>query len=216
VLARDGARLAEVAAALPVATLQGDMVDAQVIAHALASAQPEVLILNGGATPHMAPLPEQTWETFSRNWDVDVKATFLWIQAVLAGRMSPTGRVVVTSSGAALNGSPLSGSYAGAKRMVWLLCEYANGLAAAQGLDLAFQAVVPLQIVGDTDLGRAAAEAYAQRRGISVQALLAGFGAPLPPADYGRYLVAMLADPALRRVPVLSVKGGVGLRPMSA
>jgi NAD(P)-dependent dehydrogenase (short-subunit alcohol dehydrogenase family) len=109
VLARDGARLAEVAAALPVATLQGDMVDAQVIAHALASAQPEVLILNGGATPHMAPLPEQTWETFSRNWDVDVKATFLWIQAVLAGRMSPTGRLVVTSSGAALNGSPLSG-----------------------------------------------------------------------------------------------------------
>jgi hypothetical protein len=114
-----------------------------------------------------------------------------------------------------LNGSPLSGSYAGAKRMVWLLCEYANGFAAAQGLDLAFQAVVPLQIVGDTELGRAAADAYAQRRGISMEALLAGFGAPLPPADYGRYLVDMLADPALRRVPVLSVKGGVGVRPMS-
>jgi NAD(P)-dependent dehydrogenase (short-subunit alcohol dehydrogenase family) len=215
VLARDGGRLAEVAAALPVATLQGDMVDAQVIDHALASVQPEVLILNGGATPHMAPLPEQTWETFSRNWEVDVKGTFLWIQAVLAGRMSPGGRVVVTSSGAALNGSPLSGSYAGAKRMVWLLCEYANGFAAAQGLELAFQAVVPLQIVGDTELGRAAAEAYAQRRGISAEALLAGFGAPLLPADYGRYLVDMLADPALRRVPVLSVKGDVGVRPMS-
>jgi len=215
VLARDGGRLAEVAAALPVATLQGDMVDAQVIDHALASVQPEVLILNGGATPHMAPLPQQSWETFTRNWDVDVKATFLWIQAVLAGRMTPGGRVVVTSSGAALTGSPLSGSYAGAKRMVWLLCEYANGFATAQGLDVAFQAVVPLQIVGDTNLGRAAAEAYAQRRGISVEALLAGFGAPLPPADYGRYLVAMLADSALRRVPVLSVKGGVGVQPMS-
>jgi NADP-dependent 3-hydroxy acid dehydrogenase YdfG len=216
VLARDGRHLAEVAAALPVTTLQGDMVNVQVIDHALASADPEVLILNGGATPHMAPLPEQTWDTFSRNWDVDVKATFLWIQAVLAGRMTPGGRVVVTSSGAALNGSPLSGSYAGAKRMVWLLCEYANGFAAAQGLDIAFQTVVPLQIVGDTELGRAAAEAYAQRRGISVGALLAGFGAPLPPADYGKYLVAMLADPALRRVPVLSVKGGVGLQPMSS
>jgi NAD(P)-dependent dehydrogenase (short-subunit alcohol dehydrogenase family) len=215
VLARDGGRLAEVAAALPVATLQGDMVDAQVIDHALASVQPEVLILNGGATPHMAPLLEQTWETFSRNWEVDVKATFLWIQAVLAGRMSSGGRVVVTSSGAALNGSPLSGSYAGAKRMVWLLCEYANGFAAAQGLDLAFQAVVPMQIVGETELGRVAAEAYARRRGTSVEALLAGFGAPLPPADYGRYLVDMLTDPALRRVPVLSVKGGVGVRPMS-
>jgi NAD(P)-dependent dehydrogenase (short-subunit alcohol dehydrogenase family) len=215
VLARDGGRLAEVAAALPVSTLQGDMVDAQVIDHALASVQPELLILNGGATPHMAPLPAQTWETFTRNWDVDVKATFLWTQAVLAGQMTHGGRVVVTSSGAAMNGSPLSGSYAGAKRMVWLLCEYANGVAAAQGLDLFFQAVVPLQIVGDTELGRAAAEAYAQRRGISVEALLSGFGTALTPPDYGRYLVAMLGDPALRRVPVLSVKGGVGVQPIS-
>lgn len=215
VLARDGRRLAEVAAALPVATLQGDMVDAKLIDHALATAQPEVLILNGGATPHMAPLPEQTWETFSRNWEVDVKAAFLWIQAVLGGRMAAGGRVLLSSSGAALNGSPLSGSYAGAKRMVWLLCDYANGVASAQGLDLAFQAVVPLQIVGDTELGQAAAQAYARRRGISTQALLAGFGAPLPPADYGRHLVDMLADPALRSVPVLSVKGGAGLQPMS-
>jgi NAD(P)-dependent dehydrogenase (short-subunit alcohol dehydrogenase family) len=55
VLARDGGRLAEAAAALPVATIQGDMVDAQVIDQALASVQPEVLILNGGTTPHMAP-----------------------------------------------------------------------------------------------------------------------------------------------------------------
>jgi len=215
VLARDGWCLAQLAEALPVATLQGDMVDARVIEHALASAQPEVLILNGGATPHMAPLPEQTWETFSRNWEVEVKAAFLWIQAALAGRMAQGGRVVLSSSGAALNGSPLSGSYAGAKRMVWLLCEYANGVATAQGLDLAFQAVIPMQIVGDTELGRAAAEAYARQRGISAAALLAGFGAPLPPADYGRYLVAMLADPASRRVPALSVKGGAGLQPMS-
>jgi NAD(P)-dependent dehydrogenase (short-subunit alcohol dehydrogenase family) len=211
VLARDVGHLTEVAATLPVATLQGDMVDSQVVDHALASVQPEVLILNGGATPHMAPLREKTCETFSRNWDVDVKATCLWIQAVLAGRMSPVGRVLLSSSGAALNGSTLSGSHAGAKRMVWLLCEYADGFAAAKGVDLAFQAVVPLQIVGDTHLGRASAEAYARRRGIRVDAFLAGFGPPLLPADYGRYLVAMLTDPALRRVPVLSVKGGVGV-----
>jgi hypothetical protein len=29
------------------------------------------------------------------------------------------------------------------------------------------------------------------------------------------YLVTMLIDPALRRVPVMSVKGGVGVQPMS-
>lgn len=215
VLARDGVRLSEVAATLPVTTIRGDMVDSEVIEHTLASAAPELLILNGGATPHMAPLPAQTWESFSRNWEVDVKAAFLWIQAVLSGGMARGGRVVVSSSGAALNGSPLSGSYAGAKRMVWLLCEYANGVAADQGLDLTFQAVLPLQIIGDTDLGRAAAEAYARRRGVTPAALLAGFGAALSPADYGRYLTAMLADPAMRREPVLTVKGGVGVRPLS-
>ena len=215
VLARDGERLAAVASQLPVTTIQGDMVDGLVIDRALASAAPELLVLNGGATPHMAPLPAQTWESFSRNWEVDVKAAFLWIQAVLAGGMARGGRVVVSSSGAALNGSPLSGSYAGAKRMVWFLCDYANGVAADQRLDLMFQAVLPLQIVGDTDLGRTAAEAYARRRGVNPETLLAGFGAPLPPADYGQYLAAMLADPALSREPVLTVKGGVGLRPMS-
>ncbi|MGY1583917.1 hypothetical protein [Streptomyces sp. MN13] len=28
---------------------------------------PGLLVLNAGATPHMAPLYEQTWETFSRH-----------------------------------------------------------------------------------------------------------------------------------------------------
>jgi NAD(P)-dependent dehydrogenase (short-subunit alcohol dehydrogenase family) len=216
VLARHAPGLAELAARWPVTTLQGDMVDGRVVDDALRRARPEVLILNGGATPHMAPLPEQTWETFSRNWTVDVQAAFRWIQAALAGGMAAGGRVVVSSSGAALKGSPLSGSYAGAKRMVWLLCDYANGVATEAGLDLVFQAVLPLQIVGDTALGQEAAHAYAQRRGLAPATFLAGFGAPLPPDDYGRYLVAMLSDPALARVTALSVKGGVGVQPLSA
>ena len=29
---------------------------------------PEVIILVAGATPHMRPLQQQTWETFSVNW----------------------------------------------------------------------------------------------------------------------------------------------------
>jgi NAD(P)-dependent dehydrogenase (short-subunit alcohol dehydrogenase family) len=163
----DGPRLAEVAAALPVATVQADMVDRWVIGRALAAVAPELLILNGGARSHMAPLPAQSWESFSRNWEVDVKAALLWIQAVLAGGMARCGRVLVSSNGAALNGSSLSGSYAGAKRMVWLLCEYANGAAAEQGLDPSFQPRAALADIGDTELGLAAAEAYVLRRGVT-------------------------------------------------
>jgi hypothetical protein len=49
---------------------------------------------------------------------------------------------VLTASGAAVRGSPLSGGYAGAKRMVWLLAGYANGLARELGLGIRFQTVM--------------------------------------------------------------------------
>ena len=39
----------------------------------------------------MARLHEQTWESFSRNWNTDVKAAFHWIQAALN---APLGREV--------------------------------------------------------------------------------------------------------------------------
>jgi hypothetical protein len=32
----------------------------------------------------------------------------------------------VGSSGAAVNGSPMSGGYAGAKRMLWMMAKYAS------------------------------------------------------------------------------------------
>lgn len=134
VLARDGERLAEVASEWPVTTIQGDMVDGRVIERALASAAPEWLILNGGATPHMAPLPAQTWETFSRNWEVDVKAAFLWIRAVLAGGMARGGRVVVSSSGAGGGAAGLR-RRVGRVRDIWLAA-VAGGVARSAGFGL--------------------------------------------------------------------------------
>ncbi len=216
VVARRADRLIELGQRLGVSTVQGDMASPSVIESALAASSPEILILNGGAVPHMAPLHEQTWESFSRNWEVDVKASFLWVQAALNRPLRPGTRVVLSSSGAAVNGSPLSGSYAGAKRMIWLMAQYANATSAAKGLGIRFQAVIPLQIVGDTDLGRAAAEAYARQRGVSPADLLAGFGAPLLPAEYGRRIVEMLLDPRFDAVPAFTVKGGAGVQAMTA
>lgn len=62
----------------------------------------------------MRPLQQQTWETFSVNWQTDVKIAFHWLREALLKPLRPGGRVVVVSSGAALNpnGSPLSGGYA--------------------------------------------------------------------------------------------------------
>ena len=109
----------------------------------------------------------QTWESFSKNWNTDVKATFHWIQSALRLPLEHGSRVLISSSGAAIEGSPLSGGYAGAKRMIWLMAGYANGVADDLNLGIRFQALLLRQIVGSTELGRAAAEAYARRKGVS-------------------------------------------------
>src|SRR5262249_59922692 len=60
VVARDRARLAEVARRLGVATVAGDVVDQALAATVLREVRPEGLILNAGAAPAMAPIHEQT------------------------------------------------------------------------------------------------------------------------------------------------------------
>jgi NAD(P)-dependent dehydrogenase (short-subunit alcohol dehydrogenase family) len=71
--------------------------------------EPEILILVAGANPVMRPLQHQTWETFSVNWHTDVKIAFTWLREALLKPLRPGSRVVVVSSGAAINGSPASG-----------------------------------------------------------------------------------------------------------
>jgi hypothetical protein len=78
----------------------------------------------------------------------------------------------VGSSGAAVNGSPMSGGYAGAKRMLWFMAKYANGVAEQKGLGIRFQAIVAQQIIGGTGVGDAGANAYARAAGIETKAYL--------------------------------------------
>jgi NAD(P)-dependent dehydrogenase (short-subunit alcohol dehydrogenase family) len=86
-----------------------DAADATVPASLLDRHDPEVVVLVAGATPHMSALQHQTWETFSVNWQTDVRIAFHWLREALLRPLRPGSRVVVFSSGAALNGSPLSG-----------------------------------------------------------------------------------------------------------
>ncbi|TIW62549.1 MAG: SDR family oxidoreductase, partial [Mesorhizobium sp.] len=77
----------------------------------------DVLVVSAGALAASAPVQEQSWEVFSANWEMDVKASFLFCRAALQGRLKPGSRVVLISSGAAFSGGPPnSGSYGGAKR----------------------------------------------------------------------------------------------------
>jgi 3-oxoacyl-[acyl-carrier protein] reductase len=150
-------------------TIQPEIADAgdpTVPARLLDRYEPHAIVLVAGATPHMRPLQQHTWETFSVNWHTDVRVAFHWLREVLLTPLRPGGRVVVVSSGAAVNpnGSPLSGGYAGAKATQRLITAYAQDEAQRVGLDVTFTAVLP-QFAPQTAVGRAAVQAYAARAG---------------------------------------------------
>ena len=177
----------------------------------LAEVSPDILVLNAGAKPPMARLDEVSWADFTATWETDVKAGLYWLQAALNLPLKPGSRVLVGSSGAAVNGSPMSGGYAGAKRMLWFMAMYANGVAEQKGLGIRFQAIVPQQIIGGTGVGDAGADAYARAAGIETEVFLARFGAPMPPREFGEKVVSVLDDPKYADGFAFGLKGDTGI-----
>jgi len=216
VVARDPQRLADVERRLGVTTVIGDVADAGLAESMLREFRPTALVLNAGAVPAMGPLHEQTWEGFSTTWNSDVKAGFHWLQAALRLPLARGSRVLVGSSGAAVNGSPMSGGYAGAKRMLWLMAGYANTVAAEQDLGIRFQAIVPRQMLAAGGVGRAGAQAYARRKGITPEAFLANFGKPMSARELGDHIVAILTDPRYESAPAFALKGDSGIQALDA
>jgi NAD(P)-dependent dehydrogenase (short-subunit alcohol dehydrogenase family) len=211
VVARDPARLAAVER-LGAATRRGDVTDPTLMSAVVADVKPSVLILNAGAAPFMAPIDEQSWDAFTAVWDTDVKAGLYGIQAALKAPLANGARVLIVSSGAAIAGNSLSGGYAGAKRMLWLMAHYANDVATERRLGIHFQVLVPLQIVGETAIGHQGASAGARRRGLSIETFLAErYGAPLSPRQYGEQVATLLTDPRYAAGVAYGFKGDTGI-----
>ena len=196
-VARTGPALAELAATSPdIQTEVADAADAAVAWSLLDSYQPEVLILVAGANPVMRPLQDQTWETFSVNWHSDVKIAFTWLREALLKPLPPGSRVVVVSSGAAINGSPASGGYAGSKATQRFIAGYAQEESRRAGLDITVTAVMP-RMTAFGDVGRRGVRAYAARGGQTEEEYLRQLGEPWTPEMAGAALVDLVrADPA--------------------
>ena len=216
VVARDRSRLAELSARLNVSTIAGDATDPTLAEAALRQVRPSVLVVNAGAPPTMAPLHEHTWESFTEIWNADVKAAFHWVQAAIRLPLARGSRVLLSSSGAAIKGSPLSGGYAGAKRMIWMMADYANGVASDLDLGIRFQAVVLRQLVGDTAVGGVAVQAYARRQGVSPDSILAGSGRPLSPRDFGEHITTVLTSPEYESITAFGIRGLEGVESLDA
>src|SRR5215472_13580056 len=80
-----------------------DASDPMVAGMLLDAHRPDVLALVAGAQPLLRPLHHLTWETFSANWNVDVRMAFHWLREALLLPLRPGSRIVVMSSGAAIN-----------------------------------------------------------------------------------------------------------------
>jgi NAD(P)-dependent dehydrogenase (short-subunit alcohol dehydrogenase family) len=167
-VARGGAQLDTLRAELGGFTaVTADVADPATARRLIDEHQPRTVVLCAGAAPQMSPLQEQTWESFSQNWNVDVAQAFHWTRHALRHPLAPGSTVIAISSGAAINGSPLSGGYAGAKATVKLITDYAALESERAGLGIGFASVLP-SLTPATELGARAVAAYAKRQGVDV------------------------------------------------
>lgn len=209
-VARDRGRLAELRAELGDGgtTVAADAADPVVAGQLLDTYRPRTLVLNAGASPLSRPLHKQTWQTFSRNWEVDVQHAFHWTREALLLPLDPGSVVIAFSSGAALGGSPVSGGYAGAKATIRFLTSYAADESERAGLGIRFSSVLP-QLTPATELGAAAVAAYAARQGLDLAAFLDRLGPPLTPEQVGKAIVELVTGSGHDQAAYLLTAGGL-------
>jgi NAD(P)-dependent dehydrogenase (short-subunit alcohol dehydrogenase family) len=162
-----------------------DAADPTTASRLLDEHQPRTLVLCAGTAPQLSPLAEQTWESFSRNWHMDVAQAFHWTRHALRRPLPPGSTVIAISSGAAVKGSPLSGGYAGAKATVRFIASYAAAESQRAGLGIDFVSVLP-QLTPATDLGAKAVAAYAELQGVDVDTFVRSSGPALSADQVGK------------------------------
>jgi len=189
-----------------------DVADASVAGQLIDTYRPRTLILNAGATPLARPIQHQTWQTFSRNWEVDVQQVFHWTREALLAPLDPGSVVIAFSSGAALRGSPMSGGYAGAKAAIRFISAYAAAESQANALGIRFVSVLP-QLTPATDLGAVGVAAYAKREGLDVATFLDRFGATLTAEQVGAIIVDLTANATFDQNAYLVTAAGMSPAP---
>jgi NAD(P)-dependent dehydrogenase (short-subunit alcohol dehydrogenase family) len=184
-----------------------DAADRATAQELLSEHRPGVLVLVAGAVPPILPLQQHTWETFSVNWNSDVRVAFEWLRETLVHPLTPGSKVIVMSSGAALQGSPLSGGYAGAKAAQRFITTYAQDEANRAGLGITYTTILPA-ITPLGSVGRPAVTAYAERLGITEEGYLGRFGPLLTPEIAGAAVADLLDTEASNIAPAYRLNGG--------
>lgn len=155
---------------------------------------PELIVLAGGTRPVMASITDQQWQQFSDTWNNDVKMTFAWAQALLTSAVDKPRLFISMSSGASINGSPLSGGYAGAKRMQTFIGQYAQREANLQGKPLSFITALPKQMMQGTAIAEEGSKAYAKASNKTSAQFMSQWDTPLTAQLAAQQLMDIIAD----------------------
>jgi NAD(P)-dependent dehydrogenase (short-subunit alcohol dehydrogenase family) len=207
-VARQAEPLSQLSRQLPrVKTLAIDATDEKAPATVFEALQPDVLVICGGAPRTTAPLHELDWQAFSDVWDNDVKASFLFCKAALRRPLPPGATIILISSGAAIGGSPISGGYAGAKRMQMFMANYAQRESDRLRLGLRFLALAPMRPMPETEGGKAAVEGYSKYLGISASDFINRMDSPQTAGDVADAVIGLATDTRTGQGNIFIVSG---------
>lgn len=192
-----------------------DATDGPAMDRLIREIDPDLVVVSAGARARLALVHEQTWDSFSEPWNTDVKMSFQIGQSALRKPLRPGSQVILVSSGAGLGGSPLSGGYAGAKRMQMFLAGYLQRSADAARLGIRFVAVVPKQLLAGTELGTEAADAYAALAGVTREKYMERFPVPLGADGVAQAIVKIAHGEVAREGSIVGVSGAAGIEALS-
>ncbi|HTI09045.1 MAG TPA: SDR family oxidoreductase [Puia sp.] len=190
-----------------VRTLKADAANAATSAR-IFEGSPDVVVLAAGAIPPTRPVHRMDWTTFSKNWNTDVQAAFHLAQYALTTPVKPGTKIIFISSGAAILGSPISGGYAGSKRMQMFLANYAQETSNRLQLDLRFLALGPWRLMDGTGTGEVVTPEYANYFDVPVHNFVAMMTAPQTKEDVAGAVAAFAGQtPAVEEGNVFIVSG---------
>jgi NAD(P)-dependent dehydrogenase (short-subunit alcohol dehydrogenase family) len=191
---------------------RGDATDPVLAARIVERERPTVLVLNAGARGLNRPTRMHTWETFSIQYECDLKSAFLWVREALLLPLNKGSAIFLGSSGAALRPMLVNASYASAKAAVYA---FARGVAhEARQLGLRVHCLLPV-MAPETEVGREALKDFSKHLGIPEDKIVEqkGMRPFVTPQLVGKAVVDIMTDSAKADIVGYRVTGS-GIAPV--
>ncbi len=195
-LARGEADLARLQAEVPgdIHTICGEATDSILAVKTIQRERPQVLVLNAGSFAPIQDLRYMTWENFSANWNVDVKAAFVWAREALLAPLDEGSTIVVVSSLAAGSDFTAISGYVAAKTAQIAFARCLANEAGQFGIRVRY--LMP-NLTPETELGNSSVRIFARRAGVDAATIIErqGLEPALTPHRVGFAVLDILTHP---------------------